>query len=83
MFGSDNSFSQQSVTIQLNPDGDSFAIQPAILPQSFATWMEAWNIYLSVHTSLNPSCTMQLIHYQCIITSANTCQYDQNSAQRL
>jgi len=79
MFDTDHSLSQQKVTFQLNPDGESFAIQPvattgnlSIRISSFATWMEAWNVYLPVRTSLNPSCAVELIHYQCIITTANT-----------
>ena len=38
---------------------------------SFATWMEAWNVYLAVRVSIQPSCASQLIAYQRIITSAN------------
>ena len=48
MFGTSNPLSQQSVTIQLNPDGYSFAIQQVPIASnssakipSFATWMEA------------------------------------------
>ena len=79
MYGTNNPLSQQSVTIQLNPDGDLFAIQPVLIASnssakipSIATWMEAWNIYLSVRTCVNSSCALELIHYQCIITSANS-----------
>ena len=79
MFSIHNPLSQQSVTLRLNSDDNSFTVQPAVphstSPQrisSFASWMEAWNVYLSVRTAFNPSCAAELIRYQCIITSANS-----------
>ena len=38
----------------------------------FAVWMEAWNVYLAVHMSINPSCATHLIAYQRIKTLANS-----------
>ena len=79
MFSTHNPLSQQSVTLRLNSDDDSFTVQPAVPHStssqrisSFASWMEAWNVYLSVRTAFNPSCAAELIRYQCIITSANS-----------
>ena len=43
--------------------------QPAI--SSFSMWMQAWNIYLSVILTHNAAWALELIGYQCIITSAN------------
>ena len=78
IFSTHNPLSQQSVTLQWNAEGDSFTVQPAAPSStssqrisSFASWMEAWNVYLSVRTAFNPSCAAELIRYQCIITSAN------------
>jgi len=34
--------------------------------------MEAWNVYLAVRISLDPSCAAHLVAYQRIITSANS-----------
>ena len=79
MFSTHNPLSQQSVTLRLNSDDDSFTVQPAVPHStssqrisSFTSWMEAWNVYLSVRTAFNPSCAAELIRYQCIITSANS-----------
>ena len=79
MFSTHNPLSQQSVTLRLNSDNDSFTVQPAVPHStssqrisSFASWMEAWNVYLSVRTVFNPSCAAELIRYQCIIISANS-----------
>ena len=81
MFSTHNPLSQQSVTFQLTAEGNSYALQPtaATSPStqrisSFANWMEAWNVYLSVRVALNPACAPELIHYQCIITTANSNQ---------
>ena len=38
---------------------------------SFATWMEAWNIYLSILLSSNPGRALELVGYQRLICSAN------------
>ena len=38
---------------------------------SFATWMEAWNIYLSVLLSSNPGRALEIVGYQQLICSAN------------
>ena len=39
---------------------------------SFDTWMQAWNLYLSVLLAHNPSCAVELFGYQRLICSANT-----------
>ena len=38
---------------------------------SFMTWMEAWNIYLSILLSSNPGRALELVGYQRLIYSAN------------
>ena len=46
--------------------------QPSVTKISlFATWMEAWNIYLSVLLSSNPLRALELVGYQRLICSAN------------
>ena len=35
----------------------------------FSTWMQAWNIYLIVILTYDPTQAIQLVGYQCIITS--------------
>ena len=76
MFGAPESQSQ-TLTLQLNSSGDNYSIQPPTATAnkkitSFAVWMEAWNVYLAVCTSINPSRAPHLIAYQRIITSANS-----------
>ena len=76
MFGAPESQSQ-ALTLQLSSSGDNYSIQSPTTPAnkkitSFAIWMEAWNVYLAVHTSIDPSHTSHLIAYQQIITSANS-----------
>ena len=47
--------------------------QPVIKPiTSFDTWMQAWNLYLSVLLGHNPSRAVELSGYQRLICSANT-----------
>jgi len=65
----------QSLMLRLNPEGNNYVIKFSKTNskiQSFAAWMEAWNIYLAVRVDLNPSCAPYLIAYQRIITSANS-----------
>ena len=46
--------------------------QPALIKiSSFASWMEAWNIYLSIRLCSNPERALELIGYQRLICSAN------------
>ena len=76
MFGAPESQSQ-TFTLQLSPSGDNYSIQSPTTTTnrkitSFAIWMEAWNVYLAVRMSINPSCAPHLIAYQRIITSANS-----------
>ena len=35
---------------------------------SFALWMEAWNVYVSTLLSTKPSCALELFGYQSLIT---------------
>jgi len=76
MFGA-SEYQSQSLTLQLNPSGENYSIQPTTTTASrkitsFTTWMEAWNVYLAVRILLNPSCAPYLVEYQCIITTANS-----------
>ena len=75
MFGAPESQSQ-TLTLQLSSSGDNYSIRsPSASTNrkitSFAVWMEAWNVYLAVRMSINPTCAPHLIAYQRIITSAN------------
>ena len=38
---------------------------------SFGTWMQAWNIYVTVILTHNPACALELVGYQRIVTSAD------------
>jgi len=65
---------QTSFTLEVNPSGDSFAIQPTSSHKritSFPTWLESWNIFLAIMVNHNPSKASELIAYQAIITSAS------------
>jgi len=73
MFGAPEPQSQ-TLTIQLNPSGDNFSVQPQTTGKkitSFSAWMEAWNVYMAYRISFNPSCAPYLVAYQHIITSAS------------
>ena len=78
MFGAPESQSQsQTLTLQLSSSGDSYSIRSPTATANkkitlFAVWMEAWNVYLAVRTSLNPSYAPHLIAYQQIIISAKS-----------
>ena len=76
MFGAPEPQSQ-ILTLQLSSSGDNYSIRSPTTTAnrkitSFAIWMEAWNVYLAVRMSINPSCAPHLIAYQRIITSANS-----------
>ena len=76
MFGAPEPQSQ-TLTLQLSSSGDNYSIRSPTTSAnrkitSFAVWMEAWNVYLAVRMSINPSCAPHLIAYQRIITSANS-----------
>ena len=76
MFGAPEARSQ-TLTLQLSSSGDNYSIRFSTTTAnrkitSFAVWMEAWNVYLAVRMSINPSCASHLIAYQQIITSANS-----------
>ena len=67
MFGAPESQSQ-TLTLQLSSSGDNYSIQ---FPTATANKKEAWNVYLAVRASINPSHAPHLIAYQGIIISAN------------
>jgi len=63
-----------SLTVQLASSGDNILIQPASNLKkitSFSSWMEAWNIYLSIVIDHMPARAAKFVAYQCIFTSAN------------
>jgi len=63
-----------SCTLEVNPSGDSFAIQPTSSHKritSFPAWLEAWNTFLAIVVDHNPAKASELIAYQVIITSAS------------
>ena len=49
----------------------SVRLQQSSKKISFASWMEAWNIYLAILIDHSPVRTSQLVAYQKIITSAS------------
>ena len=64
----------RSLTVQLAPSGDDVSIQLASNVRkitSFSSWMEAWNIYLSIVIEHTPARATEFVAYQCIITSAS------------
>ena len=64
----------RSLTVQLASSGDDISIQPASNSRkitSFASWMEAWNIYLSIVIDHTPARAAEFVAYQRIITSAS------------
>jgi len=70
-------YQSQTFTLQLNPSGEKYSIQPTALTASkkitsFTAWLEAWNVYLAVRISLDPFCAVHLVAYQRIINSANS-----------
>ena len=70
-------FQSQTLTLQLSSAGDCYSIRSPTATAnkkitSFAVQMEAWNVYLAVCVSINPSCAPHLISYQWIITLANS-----------
>jgi len=74
MFGTPEPAPPQSLTLQLTPSGDSFAIQPTNSSKritSFIDWLEAWNIFMAITVAHKPSQALQLIAYQSIISSAS------------
>ena len=65
---------RRSLIVQLASSGDDISIQPASNSRkitSFASWMEAWNIYLSIVIDYTPARAAELVAYQHIITSAS------------
>jgi len=71
MFGAPEPQSQ-TLTIQLNPSGDNFSVQPQATGKkitSFSAWMEAWNVYMAYRTHSTPHCpipsSLPMYHYFC------------------
>ena len=64
-----------SLTVQMSAQSGRFQVTQAPTTtckiNSFALWMEAWNIYASTLLSAKPSRTLELFGYQRLITSAN------------
>ena len=64
----------RSVMVQLVFSGVDILIQPASHSSkinSFALWMEVWNIYLSIIIDHMPARIAKFVVYQSIITSYN------------
>ena len=73
--GSTGTETSKSLTVQLTPVGNDLSVRPqpsAKKINSFASWMEAWNIYLAILINHSPARAPQLVAYQRIITSAST-----------
>ena len=73
--GSTGTEASKSLTVQLTPVGNDLSVRPqpsAKKINSFASWMEAWNIYLAILINRSPARAPQLVAYQRIITSAST-----------
>ena len=73
-FGGSEPETCRSLTVQLASSGDDISIQPASNSRkitSFASWMEAWNIYLSTIIDHTPTRAAEFVTYQRIITSAS------------
>jgi len=74
MFSTPEPTTPQSLTLQLTPSGDSFAIQPTNSNKritSFIQWLEAWNNFMAITVAHKPSKALQLIANQSIISSAS------------
>jgi len=65
----------QTLMVQMSTDGGQLHLAPSSQAthrvSSFASWMEAWNIYATKLLSAKPQHALELFGYQCIITSAN------------
>ena len=64
----------KSLTVQFTPTGNDLSLRPSQTTRkilSFASWMEAWNIYLAILIDHSPARAPQLVAYQRIITSAS------------
>ena len=53
------------------PSSSQQPARKAVSISSFASWMEARNIYLSIMLNHNPVQALELVGYQCLISSAN------------
>ena len=65
---------QTSFTLEINPSGDSFAIQPTSSQKrmiSFTAWLEVWNTFMAIVVDHNPAKASELIAYQAIVTSSS------------
>ena len=64
----------KSLTVQFTPTGNDLSLRPSQTTRkllSFASWMEAWNIYLAILMDHSAAHAPQLVAYQRIITSAS------------
>ena len=75
MFSGSQSFEPSKfITVHVSPKKDDFSVHPTPPPHkisSFATWMEAWNIYLAILIDHAPAHASQLVMHQRIITSTS------------
>jgi len=71
--GSGEPETSRPLTLHLTPTGNDLSVRPTSSRRisSFASWMEAWNIYLAILIDYSPARAPQLVAYQRIITSAN------------
>jgi len=71
--GSSEPETSRSLTLHLTPTGNDLFVHPTSSRRisSFASWMEAWNIYLAILIDYSSARASQLVAYQRIITSAN------------
>ena len=67
--------SPQAFTMQMSPQSGEIQFAPALTHtkkiNSFASWMEAWNVYAGTILSAKPSRALEFFGYQRIITSLN------------
>ena len=64
---------QRSLTVQLASTGNDLSTppKPGLRKIASFSWIEAWNIYLSISIDHAPTRAAELIAYQHIITSAS------------
>ena len=64
----------RSFTLQFASMNDDIYVHPTLNTRKvpFSSWMEVWNIYLSIRIDHTPAKAAEFIAYQCIITSAST-----------
>jgi len=71
----DGSSSSQTFTVQISPQSGEIQFAPTPTHtkkiNSFALWMEAWNVYAGTILATKPSRALEFFGYQRIITSLN------------